>query len=234
MTDLTDINSYIQQVISIEKGISSAFDQLPGTEGPQRRGVLLEISEKIRRAKDYVSSIQMELFDIDDESTQEEYRAKYEEHNRIVTQYEEQLRNAESRAQNEEKARGQGATTKDLMGKSLELQNQQKTSLDNSLRTIEEAKQVGGDTLVEIGRQKEVLEKTSQELNEMDSELYRAKKIMKVMITRAAGDKCVRILALLVLLAVIAIIVVEIISPGAVKKQAEGWFSISTSNTTTT
>ena len=75
--------------------------------------------------------------------------------------------------------------------------------------------------------------KPSNDLNEMDSELFRAKKIIKVMFTRAAGDKCLRILALLVLLAVIAVIVVECVKPGSVKKSTEGWFNVENGNITT-
>lgn len=231
MADLVDINSYIHEVTSIEERISEAFDRLPGTDGPQRREILLEISQNIRRARDYVSSIQMELYDLDPKY-EAEYQAKYEEHSAAVGRYEDMLKDEEATARNAEKAKGQGLTTADLMDKSLLLQNEQKNSLANSLATISQAKETGADTLVEIARQKEVLEKVSTELNEMDSELFRAKKIMKVMFTRAAGDRCLRILALLVLLSVVAVIVVECVKPGAVKKSTEGWFSVDTGNVT--
>jgi hypothetical protein len=59
----------------------------------------------------------------------------------------------------------------------------------------------------------------------MDSELARAKKIMKVLLTRAAGDCCVGVLAYLVILAVIAVIIVEAVAPGTMKKQTDGWFA---------
>ena len=232
MSDLVDINSYIQEVTRIEDDIAEAFDRLPGTEGPQRQEILKKISQNIKRARDYVSSIQMELFDLDPKY-EAEYQSKYDSHNKKVTEYEEQLKNEETTARNQEKAKVQGLTNKDLMDKSLKLQETQMNSLTNSINTINQAKETGSETLVEIARQKEVLEKVSNDLNEMDSELFRAKKIIKVMFTRAARDKCLRILALLVLLAVIAVIVVECVKPGSVKKSTEGWFNVENGNITT-
>jgi hypothetical protein len=79
---------------------------------------------------------------------------------------------------------------------------------------------VGTATLEDIAHQRETLEKASNDLNAMDSESERAKKIMRSVLTRAAGDNCVRLLAILVILAV----VVEAISPGAVKKNSDAWF----------
>jgi hypothetical protein len=62
-------------------------------------------------------------------------------------------------------------------------------------------------------------------LEEIDSELSRARKILKRMLTRARGDACVRVLAGLVLLSALAVIIVEIVKPGTVKRTADGWMN---------
>ncbi|OHT06224.1 vesicle transport through interaction with t-SNAREs 1A-like protein [Tritrichomonas foetus] len=225
MSYSVDIKYYIQCCTDLEREISDMLEQVPDTNGAERRNLLKEIESKVSRAKEYVSSIQMEVLDITDDELNEQYTEEYETHNAEVTRLEEEVKAAGKSAQQEEKAKASGVTTQQLMDKSKDLQEIQKRSLDNSINTINNIKEVGNDTLVEIDRQKEQLEKARNDMVEMDSELNRAKKIMKVMITRAAGDNCVRVLALLVLLAVIAVIVVEAVSPGAIKKQVDGWFT---------
>lgn len=56
----------------------------------------------------------------------------------------------------------------------------------------------------------------------MDSEVSRAKKVIKVIMTRAVGDNCIRVLALLFLLSVLAVIITKSIKPESTKKQVEG------------
>lgn len=56
------------------------------------------------------------------------------------------------------------------------------------------------------------------------SPLKRARIILKKMLTRAAGDTCVRVLAILVICAVVVIIIVEAVKPGAIARSIDGWF----------
>lgn len=221
MSYSADIEDAIKQCTNIERAISDLLEEVVGTEGTERSRMIQDIMSKISKAKDYASTIEMELYDITDTEANEEYRSKYELHMKSIAQLEEQAKIVSRKKEEAQKP----LTTSDLQAASLNLQQQQKDSLSRSLSTAEQVKESGARTLEEIQRQEQQLEKADGHLDEMDSELNRAKKVMKVIMTRAAGDNCVRVLALLVLLAVLAVIIVEAVKPGAVKKQVDGWFS---------
>ena len=225
MTYNVDIDYYVKQCTDLEREIDEGLNQVQDTDGAERRTLIKELETKVARAKDYVATIQMEALDISDEDDHERYNDEYEKHNDEITKLEELVKSAGKSAQAQEKARASGLTTQDVMNKALDLQEIQKNSLENSINTINNIQEVGSETLNEIDRQKKVLEEAQNNMVEMDSELSRAKKIMKQMVNRAAGDNCVRVLALLVLLAVLAVIIVESVKPGAIKKQVNGWFT---------
>ena len=71
------------------------------------------------------------------------------------------------------------------------------------------------------------MQKASSNLDNMDSELDRAKVVLKNMFGRVAGDKCIRVLAIIVALTIIAAIVVSIVKPSAIKNTVEQSFSSS-------
>ena len=111
MSYTVDIKYYIKFSTTLEKEIEDMLKEVPDTQGNERRNLLKEIDEKISRAKEYVSSIQMELLDITDEELNEEYTAEYEQHNDTVTRLEEECKQARKEAQQEEKAKAKGLTT---------------------------------------------------------------------------------------------------------------------------
>jgi hypothetical protein len=220
-----DLDFYVKSCSTLETEARNLLNQVSSAEGNEKRSLLRTIDTKVSKAREFVTSIQLDIGDLTNEDMISHYTRLGEEHDEVVRLLEEDSREASRSAQREEVAASQGLTPQDLMNKSLSLQKEQSKSLDNSLYTISQIQAVGGETLDEIARQKEQINSVSSNLNEMDSELARAKKIMKVMLTRAAGDCCVRVLAILVILAVIAVIIVEAVAPGTMKKQTDGWFA---------
>jgi hypothetical protein len=220
-----DLDFYIKQCTTLESEARNLLQQAASAEGNEKRNLLRTIDQKVSRAREFVTSIQMDIGDLKNDDLINHYTREGDNHDQIVRQLEEDARQASQSAQQEEIARSQGITPQDLMNRSTALQKEQQKSLDNSLYTIGQIQATGADTLDEIGRQKEKVNEASKNLNEMDSELARARKIMKVMLTRAAGDCCVRILAVIVILSVVAVIIVEAVAPGSVKQQSDGWFS---------
>jgi t-SNARE complex subunit (syntaxin) len=224
MTYNTDLEFYLKQCTALEREAGELLQQCEEAEGNEKRTLLRSIEQKINRAREYVMSIQTDLVDLTDPQMLADYTAKGEEHDQQVKLLEAQYQRASRQARDEEQARAQGISPQDLMGRARDLQEEQKRSLDNDLYLLGQIQDVGAGALEEINRQKGQLESTSGHLTEMDSELARAKKIMKVMITRAAGDNCVRLLAILVIIAVVVVIVVEAVMPGSTKEQVDSWF----------
>jgi chromosome segregation ATPase len=224
MTYNTDLEFYLKQCTTLEREAAELLQQCEEAEGNEKRTLLRSVEQKINRAREYVMSVQTDLVDLTDPRMIEDYTAKGEEHDQRVKLLEEQYQQASRQAQVQEQARAQGISPQDLMGKARDLQDEQKRSLENDIYLLGEIQTVGAGTLDEIARQKGQLDSAANHLSQMDSELARAKKIMKAMVTRAAGDNCVRLLAIIVIISVVVVIIVEAVMPGATKEQADSWF----------
>lgn len=218
--ETADIDDYFSSLTEIEINISRALGEIAEMQGEEKRQFSRNIEDSLNEARHFLTSIDLELCDLP-ESLKPEYEGKKNHHQQVVTQYEDQLK-ATTRGINGQK---EGPLTdKDIANKALDLQNQQKNSLDNSINMVNQIQDVGNSTLEEINRQEGKIGEAMDNLEMMDDELERAKHIMKQMVYRATGDCCVRILAVIVVIVLVGLIVIEIVKPGAIKKTSDGWF----------
>jgi hypothetical protein len=225
MTYTADLDYYIRQAKALGTEARNLLGECAKTQGNERASLLRTIDQKIAKARDFLQAVEIDIPEIRDEKVLSEYNSVLEDLRGKIRILEQEARAAVQEAQVAEQNRAAGRTTADLMAKSRSLQQEQLTSVDNAITTIERIQSTGADALTEIGRQKEQIGHTSSDLHEIDSELVRARKILKRMLTRAAGDTCVRILAIAVILSAVAVIIVEAIKPGTVKKTADGWMN---------
>lgn len=225
-----DICYYVEQCTELEREIDEGLKTIQDTDGIERRNLIKVLESKVELVKKYVATIRMEITDVYDEDDQERYNEEYEKHNNEIKKLEEQVNSAGKISQVQEKARASGNEIKDVMNKATDLQQIQTKSLDNSITKITNILEEGNRTLIEIDRQKNYLEVIQNDLIETDSELNRAKKVLRNMFVKAIRDKCVIILLILVFLSIVAILIVECIQPGAIKKQYNGWFKSESGN----
>jgi hypothetical protein len=189
MAYTTDLEFYLKQCTTLEREARQLLDELPSMDVNQKRSTLRVIEQKVSRAREYVQSLDVDISEITDERIADDYRRKKDEHDQTVQLLDGLFRDANRSIQTEEQARAEGITPQDLMKRATDLQDKQKQSLDQSLVVANQIQTVGAGTLEDIAHQREVLDKASQDLTAMDSELDRAKKIMKQMFTRAAAVK---------------------------------------------
>jgi chromosome segregation ATPase len=225
MTNSTDLAFSLKQCTTLEREARELLDQIEAMDAKQKRITLRTIEQKISRARDYISAAEMEIVDLTDQRMIDDYTQKKEEHAQTVRMLEAAFQDANRSVQTEEHARAQGATPQDLMGRGTRLQGEQVNAINNALRDLEDIQNIGGATLEEIADQREAMVKVSSDLAAMDSELEHGKMAMISMLARARGDNCVRLFAILVIIAVVVVVVIEIISPGAVKKNSDAWFN---------
>lgn len=216
-----DIDESIANCTELEQIIGDLINELSQTPQEKRKKLSLEIDQKIKALKQDLDFMDCEINEMEEGQIQDEYQEKYRFHKETVEKFESKLAML-SKPKDEG---NQNVTAKDLMGKATNLQNQQKSSLDRSLEMANAAQETGNATLEEIKRQEEVMSKAADELDNMDGELDRAKKVMHGMLTRAAGDNCVRILVIIVVLCIIGVIVAECVAPGSIKNQVEKGFT---------
>lgn len=227
-----DVDGDLREARNAARDATTMLADVDSTEGNDRKRLLHDISEKLRRANECIQSMEVEISNFEDELEQE-YEQYVNELRAQLNDLDEKLKEATRMAQMSEQARAKGLNVHDLKGRALDMQRDQNESLDRTSGMLNQANDVGQQTLVELQRQQEQLQHANENMDTMSNELDMAKKAMKQMLVRAAGDQCVRILAVLVILAVIAVVVVEAMMPGTVKETSEGWFSTATGETPT-
>lgn len=223
-----DFDDYLDQLTDLEGKISKSLEDLAGMQGEEKRQFGRSIEDSLNSAKHFITALDLELYELPAEF-QAEYEDKKNHHQQIVTDFEDTFK-ATMRGNTAQQ--GGPLTDADLANKALDLQKQQINSLDNSLIAINQMENIGNDSLDEINRQQNKMAEAMDDMNAMDNELDRGKKIMKQMLYRAAGDCCVRVLAVIVVLVLVILIVVEAVSPGAIKKTSDGWFENNTTSGT--
>ena len=227
MTYTDDIDESIANCTELERVIGELIEELTNTETNQRKKLQLDIESKLKALKQDLDFMDSELTEMPDGSVKDEYMQKFQFHQETLHQLEDSF--AFAAKPPEEK--NNNITANELMNKTTELQEQQKYSLSNSIAMANASLQIGSDTAVEIHRQMDQMNKISDDLDQMDGELDRAKVVMKGMVTRAAGDNCVRVLIILVLLCIIGVIVAEVVAPGSIKNEIEKGFTTEGSGT---
>mmetsp|Transcript_26556 Transcript_26556/g.43482 ORF Transcript_26556/g.43482 Transcript_26556/m.43482 type:complete len:293 (+) Transcript_26556:226-1104(+) len=80
-------------------------------------------------------------------------------------------------------------TGKELVQVASKVQDKSKKSLMNQQRMVEEAKQIGASTAVKLKSQTEQIQRTADKVNEIESDLKRADKIIRTMLRGVARDK---------------------------------------------
>lgn len=221
----TDIEYSLGEAEKLIKDLESLLEEVSGTDGAARRELIREIEQKLNRAKEYVTGAQLDIADLADEEMVDRYTEMVNDYDTKLQSLSVAAKNASDRAKREEQERAKGVTAKDLMGRTTAIQEQDVKILAGVANTLTTVQGMGNEQLAEIERQKQKLAQATEHMTTMDSELARARKVLKQMVTRAAGDNCIRVLAILVIIAVVAVVVVEVVKPGSVKKQSEGWFN---------
>ena len=221
MTYNEDIEESIQNCEDLEKVIEELIQEYTDTPQGQKKKLQLEIESKIKSLKTDLDFIDCEITEMQDGKVKDEYTEKYNTHKQTV----QELENALAMAVKPPEEQNNNVSAQELMGKAINLQEQQKNSLSNTIQMAQASQDLGQDSLVEIKRQQDQMNKMDQDLDVMDSEIDRAKVILKQMVNRAAGDNCVRVLIIIVLLAIIGVIVTEIVAPGTIKNQVEKGFT---------
>jgi hypothetical protein len=178
MSYTADLDFSIKQCTALEADVRVLLQQAASAQGNENRSFLRAIHQKIARARDFVTSIQMDVSDLRNPDLIRQYTREWLNHDQIVKQLEDS-RHITASTHQESHARSQKVTPHELMRSATELQKVQINSLDHALHMISQICTIGAGTLSEIGRQKEKVNQISTNLHEMDSKLGRTRKIFR-------------------------------------------------------
>lgn len=227
-----DADYYLNECRQVLDDANRMLEDVSSTDGNDRKRLLRDIGDKIRRAQTGIQAVECDIVGFDDEIA-EQYEERVRELQAEINEADEKLKEATADAKMSEQARAQGVSKEDLMQKATNLQQGQIDAMGRAVGALTQAQETGENTMVELQRQQEQLGHAIDHMETIDQEIARAKVVMKQMFVRAAGDQCVRILAVLVVIAVVALIIVEAMMPNTIKETAEGWFNTATGSNTT-
>jgi hypothetical protein len=113
-------------------------------------------------------------------------------------------------------------TGDDMLNKASALQDKTQESLDYTKNLVAESKEVGSATLVELHRQREVLERIDFEADRINDNLNRAELLVKQFGKRMASDKFIQCFAVLNVLLLVGVVVYAIFGNGSLDFNKEG------------
>ena len=216
-----DIEESIQNCENLEKVIEELIQEYEDTPQGQKRKLQNEIESKIKSLKTDLDFIDCEITEMQDGKVKDEYTEKYNTHKQTV----QELENALAMIVKPKEEQNKNVSANQLMGQAISLQQQQQSSLQQTIGYAQVALGAGSASIEEIKRQQDQMNKMDKNLDKLNSELDVAKVYLKQMVGRGAGDNCIRVLIILVLLCIIGVIVTEIVAPGTIKNQVEKGFT---------
>lgn len=230
-----DIRMNITRCKQLQSYLASKFEELKGATNPNYRSkTIIEIQKTLDAYKSSLYIIRSEIDEIDENDDYKystgalrDAENTFKMLSRSWDEYSNLLSDAQRSANNVQRS------DNELMNDITSMQKGQTQSLGRTIQNLKNAHNAADMTLEEQKRQQEALLKVGEDLDEMVSELERAKKYLRAMLTRAAGDVCVRVLAIIVLIAVIGVIIVEIVKPGSVASAIESGFKSETNSSKT-
>jgi len=211
-----ELNGLLEE---IDKGIKA----LPKIKNEADREMkLTHINNRINRAKESLRAYKVEIRELSKaESVPFSQKAKV--YSEQINQYIQDLSFAQDKVQTAAAAKGQAKpppkklddmTADEVLNKAAATQVKSLDSLDRTLQTIEDTKQVGAETAAELKIQSEKLGGVDKDLDEMESYLKQADKQMRAFVRRMATDKIILAFIFLIVAGIIFIIVWSVLHPG--------------------
>jgi len=172
-----------------------------------------KIRAKIRMAKSALKTFKIELR-TNNKSDILSYKEAAKEYNDRILEYEEIADRMERDELLEEKANDKdnpdNMTTDEILAKGDKIQQDDIARLKGMSNKMDDMKQIGVESLVELRDQNERLDGVDNDLTEMDSDLKMVGKELQLIAKRLGTDKMIQMFLVLVVLGLVAVIIVLI------------------------
>ncbi|KAJ5068428.1 hypothetical protein M0811_12286 [Anaeramoeba ignava] len=215
---LDEIEDYDERLTKICNEISSSINSLRSLKGRSRDQKSEEISDQLNKAKTLYRSFKAELRELPF-NEKESWQKKSSQHNDTITGLINDFNYVRETAEKDELMDGRTDNTVDkeqmtphqLLDRGLNIQDESLESTNRMKKTIAQTDQVGMNTLVTLNEQTEQIQRISEGVDKIDSNLKIADREIRLFVKRMATDKCIAVLFLLVVLGFIAVIIYAIV-----------------------
>lgn len=217
---ISEIEEFDEQLQDLVSGIRTVLErEIPNLRGQERIERCSYLRNRINRSKQVLRSILVEIRDLPDEKVPDwETRAKDYE-----TQIARLLQDVEW---SENSARGDAAsgskkktvdemTAKELTTQAIELQQDTKAATSRIIQVVEETQQIGAAAADELKHQGDQIKNIAEGIEQVESNLKRADKQLRVFMRRMATDKIFLLFIFLIVIGIIVAIVLYILKKKA-------------------
>jgi len=213
MTDeLRDLDEELNKLCQdVRKGI----DGLGKMKGSEKQNKIAYLQGRITRAKQVYRNLKLELRDmpkVDAEPWQKkvkEYMESINKLNQDLTWHTSDKEALIGTTKAEEDP--DTMNTKQVLEKASDIQKKDISSLDETLKILDQTKEVGANIGIELKKQTEQLQKTKEGVHEVQQYLKMANKQLRALARRVATDKLIMSFICLIVCGIIVIIVYSIV-----------------------
>ncbi|KAI8907333.1 hypothetical protein EDD86DRAFT_255692 [Gorgonomyces haynaldii] len=210
-SDLEDFNEQINELIN---GIQTVLDkEMPRLKGAERTEKCQYLRNRINRGKQVHRSILAEIRGLQgSEKTEWEKKAKgYEERLGKLSQDVEWAETTNQDKEQTKKKTIDEMTAIDMTRQALQTQEQTQQATGRAKKALEETLQIAGQVQLEVKKQGEKINEIEEGLEQVESNLKRADKQMRIFLRRLAGDKIFLLMIMLIVVGIVLAIAFSIL-----------------------
>lgn len=230
---MSDVAMYDEELKALEDQITGLLHAMDRLSADQRLEKYNKAQDTLKRLNKTFHQFKVEVRVLEG-SDQAVYEKKSAQHNATITQLKDQLaaKRAEANAPaaaagpavgspggagGNDGRRGDGKDEARTATKRIErTQNDALAALTRSEKIVDETETIGNDAANTLRKQTEQIKKMNDDLDQLDSEVNRAKKELNAFIRRMMTDKIILCFAVLIVIGIIVIVVLKMkVLPGS-------------------
>jgi len=216
MADEETLKDYDDEMEGLFRDVQKGLDELKPTKKgksklteTERSSKVAYVNSRINRCKQVLQSYKVDLRALD-KATANPYEVKAGEYKEKINQMIQDLNWVQENELLGEKGGSKNLdsmTADEVLNVAKKTQEASLTSLDHTLQTIDQTREVGAATAQRLHEQTEQLKKIDEQVSEIQTNLKMAAKQLRSFARRVATDKLIMVFIFLIIVAIIFVII---------------------------
>ncbi|KAJ3329819.1 hypothetical protein HDU76_007087 [Blyttiomyces sp. JEL0837] len=210
---MSEIEEFDEQMQDLLQGIQQVLDrEIPRLKGTERTEKCSYLRNRLTRAKQVHRSLLVEIRDLPEDKVQE-WEAKVKQYETTIGKLLQDVEWAETSAKGEEVKKKQvdDMTAKEITTQAIQIQQQTQESTTRAKRIVEQTIEIGTAVNDELKKQGEQIHNIADGVDQVESNLKRADKQLRVFMRRMATDKIFLVFIFLTVIGIVIAIALYIV-----------------------
>lgn len=228
-----DVAIYDDDLRATEEDIANRLNKITSMSGDSRADALRRVGDLHKGAQKSFLHFRVEIRSLNEQTEQEAYEKKCDEHKRTLEGLKERLTQLKNEPMSGSPAEGAGGQTrvqwdpndttdrgdgKDQARSTArnvtKIQDSTLAALDRTEQTVGETQEIANEATDTLAKQGEQMQRVNERLDHLDSEVKRGKNELNAFIRRMMTDKILMCCVILVIIAIIVVIALKITHKG--------------------